>query len=173
MNGGKDLKLQYDTDVLQPGPGIGMQKSMNKVVISSEQRYAINTVTDGNYPNEEIEVTPENPISSIALSKICNVKLKPGENFAVIYVRDEGDSTTNFTINIDDSDYNWEVGQSIKFFFICEDEGSLRFEINTNTGVVIKPKNNVVLTVDEETYEGNDFIEVVCIAEDKFIYIIK
>ena len=173
MNGGKDLKLQYDTDVLQPGPGIGMTKTPNKVVISSEQKYAIDTVTDGNYPDEEIEITSANPLSTVATSKICNIKLQPGENFAVIYLRDGGNSETNLNINIDDSDYNWEIGQSMKLYFICEEEGSLRFEINSNTGVVIKPKDNVTLTVDEETFEGNDLIEIVCIDTDKFIYFIK
>lgn len=174
MNGGKDLKLQYDTDVLQPGPGIGMTKTPNKVIIRSESKYAVNTVTDGNYPDEEIEITPENPMSTIATSKICNIKLQPGENFAVIYLRDEGDSETNLNIKIDDSDYNWEIGQSMKLYFICDEEGgSLRFDINSNKGVVIKPKNNVTLTVDEETFEGNDLIEIVCLGEDKFIYFIK
>ena len=58
MNGGKDLKLQYDTDVIQPGVGIGITKTPNKVTISSEQRYSMNVVTDSN----DKEISEDNPI---------------------------------------------------------------------------------------------------------------
>ena len=182
MNGGKDLKLQFDTDVLQPGAGIGMKKSQNKVVISSEQRYSINDVYEGNGV-DEIAITSKNPVSSISENKMCTIPLKSGENFAVVYVNDQGDSITNFNINVSENDYQWEVGQSMKIFFVC-DEGSLRFEAGTTTGVVIKPKSNVTLTIPGYEFEGHNLIEVVCVAlpgvsdtgdvnDTKFIYLIK
>lgn len=182
MNGGKDLKLQFDTDVLQPGTGIGMKKSQNKVVISSEQRYSINDVYEGNGV-DEVAITSKNQISSIAENKMCTIPLKSGENFAVVYVNDQGDSLTNFNINVSENDYQWEVGQSMKIFFVC-DEGSLRFDADTTTGVVIKPKSNVTLTIPGYEFEGHNLIEVVCVAlpdtsdtgdvnDIKFIYLIK
>ena len=182
MNGGKDLKLQFDTDVIQPGPGIGITKSPNKVVISSEQRYSINEVYEGN-GTDEISISSNNMISSIADNKMCTIPLKSGENFAVVYINDQGDSTSNLNINISENDYQWEVGQSMKIFFVCE-EGSLRFEAGTTTGVVIKPKTNVTLTVSGDEFEGHNLIEVVCVAlpdtsdggnvmDTKFVYLIK
>ena len=172
LNGGKDLKLQYDVDVIQPGVGIGIQKSLNKVVISSEQKYSINTVFDGNFDNET-EISSNHPVSTASPSKYCSMNLKPGENFAVIYMLDEGKSETSLYINIDDSEYNWEVGQSMKIYFVCENGGAFEFEDPITTGVEIRPKDNVVLSIPGAEFEGNDFVEVVCIAENKFIYLIK
>lgn len=183
MTGGKDLKLQFDTDVLQPGTGIGMVKTPNKVVISSEQRYSINTVYDGTSSND-IEIRSNNRIKTADENKICRIPLKPGENFAVIYLDDTGDSNSNLKIVVDDTDYNWEVGQSLKLYFICDD-GSLRFTDSLTTGVVINPKITSTLSVPGLEFEGNNLIEVICVAladssnddgainEDKFIYLIK
>lgn len=183
MRGGKDLKLQFDTDVIQPGNGIGIKKSLNKVVISSEQRYSINTVYDGNSSND-VEIRANNPLVTYGGDEpMCRIPLLPGENFAVVYVKDTGDCNKNITISIDDSEYNWEVGQSLKIYFVCDD-GSLRFTDSINTGVVIKPKITYSLPIPGLEVEGNNLIEVVCVAlagvndtgdvnEDKFIYLIK
>lgn len=183
MRGGKDLKLQFDTDVIQPGNGIGIKKELNRVTISSEQRYSINTVYDGNQSNE-VEFSANHPLDTHSSTpQICRIPLLTGENFAVVYLEDTGDCDKNITINIDDSNYNWEVGQSLKIYFVC-DNGSLRFTDSINTGVVIKPKFSSTLSIPGFEVEGNNLIEVVCVAlagtndngnvnEDKFIYLIK
>jgi hypothetical protein len=171
INGGKDLKLQFDTDVLQPGVGIGLQKSPNKVVINSEQRYSINTVIDGTL-TDDTEVSPNHQINTTDISKICNIKLRAGENFAVIYINDNGMSTTNFNINIDDSEYNWEVGQSLKIYFKYE-MGELEFEDTIGNGIVIKPNRDTTISISGAEFEGNNLIEIICIAENTFIHLIK
>lgn len=171
MNGGKDLKLQFDTDVLQPGVGIGLQKSLNKVVINSEQRYSINTVIDGAL-TDDTEVSPNHQINTTDGLKICNIKLRAGENFAVIYINDNGRSTTNFNINIDDSEYNWEVGQSLKIYFKYE-IGALEFEDTIGNGIVIKPNRESTISISGAEFEGNNLIEIICIAENTFIHLIK
>ena len=168
MNGGKDLKLQYDTDVIQPGVGIGITKTPNKVTISSEQRYSMNVVTDSN----DKEISEDNPIHTKSSSKICNIKLRPGENFAVIYMHDDGVSSSSMYINIDYSDYNWEIGQTIKLLFVCKN-GALSFENSIDSGVIIKPTNTTTLSISGYDFEGNDFVEIVCVGENKFIYLIK
>lgn len=177
MNGGKDLKLQFDTDVLQPGAGIGLVKTPNKVIINSEQRYSVN----------EIQDIDGNDISNVAIStnspQICIIPLKSGENFAVININDQGDCNDNFNIRIDETDYQWEVGQSMKIYFVCE-EGSLRFNAGTTSGIVIKPKSNVTLNISGDDFEGHNLIEVVCVAlpdtndtggvmDTKFVYLIS
>ena len=172
MNGGKDLKLQFDTDVLQPGVGIGMTKTQNKVVISSEQRYSINTVTDGNDSTDETEISERNPIYSLSPAKYCKLTLKPGENFAVIYIRDEGDSETNFRIDVNDKECGWEVGQSLKIHFVC-DEGKLKFADGTDSGFIIKVTDGITLNIPGYEFEGNNLIEIICVAEGKYIYLIK
>ena len=171
MNGGKDLKLQFDTDVLQPGVGIGLQKSLNKVVINSEQRYSINTVIDGAL-TDDTEVSPNHQINTTDGLKVCNIKLRAGENFAVIYINDNGRSTTNFNINIDDSEYNWEVGQSLKIYFKYE-IGALEFEDTIGNGIVIKPNRESTISISGAEFEGNNLIEIICIAENTFIHLIK
>ena len=168
MNGGKDLKLQYDTDVIQPGVGIGITKTPNKVTISSEQRYSMNVVTDSN----DYEISENNPIHTASKSKICNIKLRPGENFAVIYMYDDGVSSSSMYININYSDYNWEIGQTIKLLFVCKN-GALSFDNSIDRGVIIKPTNTTTLSISGYDFEGNDFVEIVCIGENKFIYLIK
>ena len=171
MNGGKDLKLQFDTDVLQPGVGIGLQKSPNKVVINSEQRYSINTVIDGSL-TDDTEVSPNHQINTTDTSKVCNIKLRAGENFAVIYINENGRSTTNFNINIDDNEYNWEVGQSLKIYFKYE-IGELEFEDTIGNGIVIKPNRDTTISISGAEFEGNNLIEIICIAENTFIHLIK
>jgi len=172
MNGGKDLKLQYDTDVLQPGTGIRMKKTLNSVVVSSDQKYAVNIVTNADSTNEE-EIDDENPLKTNSLVP-CNITLKPGENFAVIYFEDLGDSPKSLTINIvETDDCEWSVGQSMKIYFKSTNDGSLGFEDNGNNVINIKPTNGVILTIPEEEFEGNNLIEVICIDEGKFIYLIK
>lgn len=170
MNGGKDLKLQYDTDVLQPGIGIGMQKSLNKVVISSEDKYAINTVLD----DGDNEISPNHMLSTTDPLKLCKIQLKPGENFAVIYMTDQGNSETSMFINVDDSDYNWSVGQSLKIYIKCEN-GNFTFseESGSTIGIIVKPTSNTTFTISATEFEGNDLIEIVCVGENEFIYIIK
>lgn len=180
MNSGKDLKLQFDTDVLQPGAGIGLEKSQNKVVINAEQKYSINTVYNGLSTNDE-EITEDNPIDSTAESKVCRIPLKPGENFAVIHINDIGDSTTDVRINIDEetNNYEWELGQSLKLLFVSE-EGALNFDegYKSTKGVIIIPTSGVTIPILGSEFEGHNLIEVICVSvsnngEKKFIYLIK
>ena len=173
MNGGKDLKLQFDTDVIQPGTGIGIERpGLNKVIINSEQKYAINSVYEGD-GTDEVEISSNNPIDSTDEVKLCTIPLRPGENFAVIYINDIGDSPSNLKINIDDAECGWSVGQSMKLFFVCEAGGSLKFTDKTGTGIIIKPNGDSFLSVSGSEFEGNNLIEVVCVADNKFIYLIK
>ena len=170
LSGGKDLKLQYDTDVLQPGSGIGLEKSLNKVVINAEQKYTINTVYDGS-EDKNVEITPDNRILTQSNTiKHCVIELKPGENFAVIYIKYDGLSTTNMNIVVDTEKYSWDIGQSLKLYFSLE-SGS--FEFVAGNGINIKVTDDITLYVPGEEYDGHNLIEVICIGEDKFIYLIK
>ena len=174
MNGGKDIKLQFDTDVLQAGEGIGMIKTQNKVIINSEQRYSMNEVING---TDKTEINSNNTLKTTNLVP-CEIKLKPGENFAVIYFDDQGTCTSNLNIDIDDSECNWQAGQSLKIYFYGE-YGSISFDDRPDIGVVITPKSGVNdLIIEGSEFEGNNLIEIICVEKgidnnDKFIYLIN
>ena len=144
MTGGKDIQLQYDTDVLQAGIGIGLEKSKNKVIINSEQKYAINTVYSGN--EGTTEVTKDSPINP-ETSKICRIPLKVGENFAVIYIHTVNECQDDFTINIVESEGSeWHIGQSLKIMFVYGSESvPLSFASPETNGVIINPKSGTSL----------------------------
>ena len=103
MAGKKNIQLQYDTDVLQAGTGVTLDKSLNKVVINSDQKYSINTV----YQDKSLE-NELNTFDFTAESNTidCYIPLLDGENFAVIYLNtyeesdngtDDGDGKVNVT----------------------------------------------------------------------------
>lgn len=172
MTGGKDIQLQYDTDVLQAGIGIGLEKSKNKVIINSEQKYAINTVYSGN--EGTTEVTKDRPINP-ETSKICRIPLKVGENFAVIYIDAVNECQDDFTINIVESEGSeWHIGQSLKIMFVYN-SGSvpLSFASAETNGVIINPKSGTSLSIMGGEFEGNNLIEVICVGENTFEYLIK
>jgi len=160
MSGEKNLKLQYDTDVIQPGVGIGIQKSKNKVVISSEQTYSINEVTPGEFKTNAPEP--------------CTIKLRPGENLAIMNVNDLGECGNDMRISIDTSEYSWVAGQSLKIYFTYPNGGELRFTDGDTYGIRIKPKNDVSdVYISGTEFEGNNLIEIIYIGENKFIHLIK
>lgn len=172
IKGEKNIKLQYDTDVIQPGAGINIEKNQNKIVINSAQKYSMNVVTyNGN------QITPDNRMETIAETnndKKLSTTLCPGENLMVIYMEDKGDRVSDFIINIDDSDSPWSIGQSLKIYFTCAD-GSFRFDSDAaiSTGIIIKPTANVTLSISALEFEGNNFIEIICVDDNNFIYLIK
>ena len=87
-------------------------------------------------------------------------------------MHDDGVSSSSMYININDSDYNWEIGQTIKLLFVCKN-GALSFENSIDSGVIIKPTNTTTLSISGYDFEGNDFVEIVCVGKNKFIYLIK
>ena len=150
------------------------------MIISSEQKYSINPVYVGT--EDEVENSPSYRLSTNDENKTLRIPLKPGENFAIIYIDDLGDSRNDVNIYIDEetNGYSWEVGQSMKIFFDC-DAGSLRFENDDLNGINIKPngKNGSdTLKISGSDFTGNNLIEIVCVnettmGEKKFIYLIK
>jgi len=60
----------------------------------------------------------------------------------------------------------------LKIYFDCGD-GSLVFEDDRTQGVVIKPTTNTTISIPGWKVEGNDLIEIVCVDDNKFIYLIK
>lgn len=169
MNGNTDVKVQFDTDVIQPGLGVSIRKSPNKVVIDSESKYSINGVYYDTLM-EEVN-TDENPIETGSTSKKdLYVPLKYGDNLAVIYMRDTGDMTTDVNVFIDDTECNWKVGQSMKV--VLKSEGAVNFKNGITNGFSFKMGSETINISGDEITEKS-VIEIICVGDGKFIHLIK
>lgn len=181
IKGGKDINLQYDTDVIQQGYGIKLDKSPNKIVINSNNNYSIGTFySDDDY---SYEISKENRID-ISSKNECYIKLKNGENFAILYtISDDEIYNKDIFIYIDDSEYDWTVGQSFKIFINPDKD----FSFSKDRGFVIKTgyyKEDDDLEYMQEiniddNFEGKNIIELICVGdevktkENQFIYLTK
>lgn len=172
IRGESNAKLQFDMDVIQKGVGVDLIKNRdtNKVVINATQKYNMNTVyTDDKY-SSVIDV--DNPFDTYdESSKTMFIPLAYGVNLAVIYYTDKGACSKNIEIEIDDTEYKWERGQSMKLYFTPVGENA-RFEIANGFSLKIV-MGTYVIDIDGDEMNGNNLIEIVCIDDNKFIYMIK
>lgn len=176
MAGKKNIQLQYDTDVLQAGTGVTLDKSLNKVVINSDQKYSINTV----YQDKSLE-NELNTFDFTAESNTidCYIPLLDGENFAVIYLNtyeesDNGTDDGDIVIHIDDTTNEWSVGQSFKIHFVTADpDFKLVFKESDSFEIKIGDKS---ISIDGKEMIGKNLIEVIRISntgDNQYIYLIK
>lgn len=172
MKGEKNIQLQYDTDVIQGGNGITVNRDgVNKVSISSNQKYSIVGVY--NDSEKTSEITTETPMTTDKVSDEFYLSLKTGTNIAVINYKDEGYLFKDIVINIDAKEFPWQVGQSLKICFIGE---AMTDRINfgdSGCGIIIKPTEDVK-SDKLGSLSTNDIkeIEVVCTGDKKFIYMV-
>ena len=172
IRGETNAKLQFDMDVIQKGVGVDLIKNRdtNKVVINATQKYNMNTVyTDDKY---SAVIDADNPFDTYdESSKTMFIPLIYGVNFAVIYYIDKGACSKNIEIDIDDTEYKWEKGQSMKLYFHPVDE-NVGFEIANGFSLRIV-MGTYVININGDKMNGNNLIEIVCIDDNKFIYTIK
>ena len=172
IRGESNAKLQFDMDVIQKGVGVDLVKDRekNKVVINASQKYNMNTVyTDNKYSNE---IDEKNPFDTYdENSKTMFIPLKYGVNFAVIHYIDKGICSKNIDIEIDDHEYNWKIGQSIKLYFNPIDKNS-KFEIASGFSLIITI-GECKVKIEGDDMNGNNLIEIIRISDNKFIHIIK
>jgi len=172
IRGETNAKLQFDMDVIQKGVGVDLIKNRdtNKVVINATQKYNMNTVyTDDKY---SAVIDADNPFDTYdESSKTMFIPLTYGVNFAVIYYIDKGACSKNIEIDIDDTEYKWEKGQSMKLYFHPVDE-NVGFEIANGFSLRIV-MGTYVININGDKMNGNNLIEIVCIDDNKFIYTIK
>ena len=172
IRGETNAKLQFDMDVIQKGVGVDLIKNRdtNKVVINATQKYNMNTVyTDDKY---SAVIDADNPFDTYdESSKTMFIPLIYGVNFAVIYYIDKGACSKNIEIDIDDTEYKWEKGQSMKLYFHPVNE-NVGFEIANGFSLRIV-MGTYVININGDKMNGNNLIEIVCIDDNKFIYTIK
>ena len=146
-------------DVIQSGKGISIDKSLNKVVINS----------DNTYTTELLQID---------INKPSYVKPKDGNNLIVLnynYNVPCGD----LYINIDDEYIKWKVGKSFKMCLIDSKGNYIDFKDGSFIEITIKADGlSNKLSINKEEIDGKKMIELVCIDIDnlgnkQFIYFIK
>lgn len=176
MKGGKNIQLQYDTDVIQGGNGITINKDgVNKISINSNQKYSIVSVYRDS--DKKDEITTENLMKTDKVDGELYLSLKYGTNIAVINYCDTGYLTRDLIINIDSSEFPWQIGQSLKICFVGE---AMTDRINfgdSGCGIVIRPESDITVGNNSGklgSLSSNDIkeIEIVCTGENKFIYMV-
>lgn len=137
LKGEKNIKLQYNTDVLQAGDGIKLDKSINKVVINSSDNYKIRDFYSDIDMKNKIE-SINTVLESNADVNNCYTSLRPGENFSILHINNLGVVKDDINIYIDDSEYNWERGQTFKIYVDINNPSGNKFRYKEGLGFIIK-----------------------------------
>jgi len=115
LNGSVPLNLQYNTDVLKPGDGILLDKSVpNKIkIVNNNQQYNLNQI----YSNDTYTtlITNSVPLNLNQTNVKAYTKLKNFTN--LIRFNTINSALTNLKIYIDDQVIRFKEGQSIRIVF--------------------------------------------------------
>ena len=176
IRGESNAKLQFDMDVIQSGTGVDLfkDKTGNKVVINSAQKYSMNTVYADKEHTSVIDAFDPFDTSGEKQAAMF-IPLRYGVNFAAIYYTDSGACSKDVTIVIEDDEYVWEKGQSMKLYFMPGGEMiSMDSKFEIATGVFLKIViGTFCIQISGDYMNGHDLIEIICTGDGTFIYTIK
>jgi len=112
-NGNVSTTLQYNTDVLRPGPGISLNRNTpNQVRVDSvTQQYTFMIPFDENGN----EITTNNPLDLNVISPKAYASLETFTN--MLRLSTINTAGGDLLIYIDDSDIQWKTGQTIRLTF--------------------------------------------------------
>ena len=127
VSGNIPTKLQYNTEVVFGTSGIAIDKSVpNKIKITNlNQQYNVNTLysfpvlsTTYDKISQYItanELTVSSPFDLNGASLKAYIRLKEFTNYVAVYTTNDPTSDINFYIN--DSDFSFKTGQTVRFVF--------------------------------------------------------
>jgi hypothetical protein len=120
MNNRTSINVQYNTDVLQAGPGILLNKNTpNKVIIqNTSQDYTLPVISN----NSGVQITEVSPINLNSSNNQVNFVLTDFTNMARVYTESQTDGTpipaiSNIVFRIDDSQFKFKTGQVVRIVF--------------------------------------------------------
>ncbi len=171
-NGDVPLEVQYNTSVIQAGPGINVNTNTpNRIILSlGVQEYAFDTLTDIN--GDVIDNT--NPININVATPSIYFGLQPYTNMCRVSTANQAGGDISFYI--DDSALQFQRGQTIRVVFDTTlDIGSQKLKFYTDSlsrlnsgsyGILMAEIDNSELTSD------NPIIELICTdsASLSFVY---
>jgi len=175
IRGNLPIKLQYNTDIIQQGSGIGVDKSIpNKIKITNKnQAYNLNTL----YSDDELPlldskiITASNPLDLSVKNPVIYFELQEYSNMCRINTKNT--TSSDIYVIIDDSSFKFKKGQIVRFILDTEFSlnnqniifytdaknlfgfGALKMEINAISSLDLtssKPIFELICT-NESTYE--------------------
>ena len=177
LSGKVNVNLTYNTDVIQPGPGIEVDNSVpNQISIGNKVQDYYTFMQCLNMPNAYLQYSVLNGIFPGASADGNRLLLGEYTN----YFRNVGATAPvfidNLTINIDDTNIKWKKGQSIRIVF--EDDIDIGpYDINIKTDAQDTKGNGVygilVGTLNlSNLVTTKPIIEVICVDESTYTFYI-
>jgi hypothetical protein len=170
-NGNVSTTLQYNTDILRPGPGIALNKNTpNQVRVDLlSQQYNLMVPFNEN----SVEVTSENPLDlSSSLPKV----FASLQNFTnMLRINTINTAGGNLSIYIDDSSIQWKTGQVVRITFNNDlNIGSRNIIIYTDSNNRLNTGSYGVIAanISNNQISSLPIIELICIENGilRFVY---
>jgi len=160
-NGEVSQTLQYNTDVVRQGQGIIVDKSVPNIITLSlgtqQYNFAIPTNTNGD------DITINDPLNLNVSTPTVFTELQPYTN--MLRLNTVNTAGGDLIINIDDSDVQFKVGQTVRIVFETPiDLGSRNIRVFTdsenrlNNGVY----GTQVATINNSELSNKPIIEIIC-----------
>jgi len=160
-NGEVSQTLQYNTDVVRQGQGIIVDKSVPNIITLSlgtqQYNFAIPTNTNGD------DITINDPLNLNVSTPTVFTELQPYTN--MLRLNTVNTAGGDLIINIDDSDVQFKVGQTVRIVFETPiDLGSRNIRVFTdsknrlNNGIY----GTQVATINNSELSNKPIIEIIC-----------
>ena len=176
LSGKVNVNLTYNTDVIQPGPGIIIDNSVpNQISVGNKVQdyYTFAQCLNG---SSHLEYGVDNGIFPGATGDGNRILLGEYGN----YYRNVGATVStildNLVINIDDTNYKWKTGQSLRLVF-PDDIDLSSWQININTDAQDTKGSGVygilvgTLTV-ADLVTTKPIIEIICVDASSYAFYI-
>lgn len=170
ISGNTTVQLQYNTDVIESGSGVKLDKSIpNKIKIENKvQEYNIVPT----YNNSGIYIDSINQLDLNSTNITINAELNEFTNMYRIYTKNT--AISDIKIRIDDSSYRFKKGQTIRIVF------NDILNINFNNIVIYTDTNNVfsqgslnlkIAQIDDTSLLSNrPIIELICLDDNVYSF---
>jgi sulfur relay (sulfurtransferase) DsrF/TusC family protein len=168
VNGNTTLQLQYNTDVIEAGSGIVLDKSVpNKIKVKNKtQEYNIVPI----FNNIGIGITSTNELDLNSNNIVINAELLEYTNLYNVYTKNT--AINDIKIKIDDSGVKFKKGQTIRIVF------KNTLDINFNNILIYTDFDNnfgqgslnkLISQIDDsELLSNRPIIELICLNDNTY-----